>query len=256
MISFKKLLLLILCITLLIGSINNFVEANNKIKLSREVNENEIVINTNHSVLHIEKNYLNKNEQINIAEKVEQGIVDVINYFGNEYLEFNFEKNKIDVYIQSDKKQNAISSSGIIYLENVKEGFSPYISSIVYVVANEHWQEKENWLIRGLATYLNKRFGKYPPHPVVDKGIDELAKESINKKEYDLVYKYFPEMYYNNTSEKTAFNRMAGSFIKYIENEYGKKNLLEIYNGSNIEETTNKSIEQLKKEWKQSLKKS
>lgn len=254
MISFKKVFLLILCITLLIVSTHDLGKANNEIELNREIKENIILITTDHSVLHIEKNYLNKDDQIDIAEKVEKGILEVSNYLGKENLKFNFQEKKVDVYIQSDKKQNAISSSGIIYLENAKEGFSPYIFSTVLVLANEHWQDKENWLSYGLATYLNKRFGEFPSHPVADKNIDELARETINKKDYDLVYEYFPEMYYTNVNEKTAFSRIAGSFVKYIENEYGKESLLKIYNGANTEEITNKTIEELKSDWRQYIK--
>ena len=228
-----------------------------------EEKKNEIIVTTEHAKIHIEKNYLSEKEIYEISQKIENGIVKVKDYLGKKYLNFNLTESKIKYFIKDGSFiSDATSSSGRIRLSNVKKNRSPYLHETVHVLANKYYKYTYRWLSEGLAVYLDDYFGGDTPYSNSEKNSNELARQIINNNEYKEVVNYFPDAYFSSKKERSAFYILSASFVKFIENEYGKDKLLKIYNSADSEDITdtklkqlkvedivNKTLEQLKQEW-------
>jgi|GEM_PF-3453293 hypothetical protein len=279
--SYRKLFFILLISCLSISIFTNLAFAENNYILDYKEKENKIVTTTKHAELHIEKNYIKKEEIYNIAEKIEKGIRNLKNYLG-EHNKYNFkEYGKIKYFIQSGNKiSHAIRSSNSVELYHVHLKQSPYIHETAHILLDENQIEiPDSWLSEGLPTYLNSKFAVYPPELVGDKNNpEELTKDIIRneKEKYELQLEYFPKKFHRDENEKWVFYSFAGSFVKFIKNKYGKEKLLELYqverkktvtilaledNSNKDTEKTERSLEQLigtslnelKKEWLDSL---
>jgi len=273
----KKALTVLLTCFLLIILLGNVAFADNNYVLDYNVKEKEIVVKTKQAELHIAKDYINKDEIYNIANKIEKGIRDLKKYIGEKYIKYDFEaKGKIKYFIQSgDKYSHAIRSSGKIKLYHVHLEQSPYIIVTAKMLLDENnFETPPLWLDLGMANYLSSLFADYPSELIGDKNSpDKLAKEILNNDKYDLVVKYFPKRYYKVSEEKWAFSPLAGSFVKFIKNKYGKEKLLEIYQAKrqntgtisalendvaqniamSVEQILGTSLDELKEKWLASL---
>jgi len=245
----KKIFIIWLIFFSLIILQSNYVKAGLQYNISYEEKQNEVFVNTKHSEIHIEKGYLNKKEIYEIAKKIEQGIVRVKDYLGEEFLAMDTSKYKIKFYIRDG---NFISNAGgrTIKLSYVKEKNAPYIHEIVHILASYNGFKK--WISEGLAVYLNDYLGGYPSPPNFGKDLDELSKEIIKKKELKEVLS-FNNTYVNpnmvSQEKRMAFYILSGSLVKYIEEKYGKEKLLKMYNSININGVIDKSFDEIKKEW-------
>jgi len=273
---YQRLFLIFLICFLTIGLFNNLTLAERNYISNYNEKENEIVATTNHAELYIEKNYISKEEIYNIADKIEKGIRDLKKYLGSKYLKYNFKKmGKIKYYIQKgDKISHAIRSNKSIELYHVHLKQSPYIHETAHVLLdNNEFETPDTWLTEGLPIYLNSKFAEYPPELVGDKNNpNKLSQRYVKSDKYKVVLEYFPKKFHRSSDERWAFYSFAGSFIKFIENKYGKEKLLKLYNAkrkeiftiSDLEDTQNEdnrkitnstedifgvSIEELKNEW-------
>lgn len=227
------------------------VKANTSYLFSCEEKRYEIIVITRYAEIHIEKDYLSKKEILEVSERIEEGIEKVKNYLGAKYLNFDFSKFKIKYFIKDGNfVSNAAPSSGIIFLSYVKQKHAPYLHETVHVLASNFANDTETWLSEGLAVYLNDYLGGYPAFANFGKDLDILSKQIINSEEFRDVVMYFPMAFIPNQNKRKAFYILAGSFVKFIENNYGKENLLEIYNNpKEINKIMNKTIEQIKNDW-------
>ena len=275
--SIKNLFFLILLCFITAALFSNPIQADNRFVLNYQENEKEIIATTKHAELHIEKDYINKEEIYNAADKIEQGIRDLKEYLGEDYTKYNFgEMGKIEYIIKSgDQYSNTIISGGRIRLYHVHLKQSPYIHVTARILLDENdFETPKPWLNIGMANYLGSILADYPADLIGDKNSpDKLTKEIIKDEKYETVVEYFPERYYNNSAEKWAFAPLAGSFVKFIENKYGKEKLLKLYQArrqatdtiSALEESSQEdmksvkqilgsSLKELKTEWLDSLK--
>lgn len=265
---YKTSIFIILLILISICTFNYEVDAKKSYVKSYEEKQNEIIVTTEHARIYIEKNYLSEKEIYEISQKIEEGIIKVKDYLGEEYLNFNLKDHKIEYFIKEGSFiSDATSSSGRIRLSNVKKNRSPYLHETVHVLANKYYKYTYRWLSEGLAVYLDDYFGGDTPYSNSEKSSIELARQIINDKEYKDVINYFPDAYLPSKKERSAFYILSTSFVKYIENEYGKDKLLKIYNSADpeditdtklkqlsVEDIVNKTLEQLKKEWLNQIK--
>ncbi len=230
----------------------NPAQADNSFVLNYQENENKIVATTKHAELHIEKDYINKEEIYNTAVKIEQGIRDLKEYLGEDYIKYDFnEMGKIEYIIKSgDQYSNAIISGGRIRLYHVHLKQSPYIHVTARMLLDEDdFETPKPWLNIGMANYLSSIFADYPADLIGNKNSpDKLAKEIIQDDKYETVIEYFPERYYQSSAEKWAFAPLAGSFVKFIENKYGKEKLLKLYQARRQETDTISALEESSKE--------
>ena len=277
--SYQKSFLIFLICCLTIGLFSHLALAENNYVLDYKEKEDEIIATTKHAELHIEKNYIKKEKIYNIAEKIEKGIINLNSYLG-EYNKYSFKKfGKIKYYIQSGNKiSNAKRGSNSVELYHVHLKQSPYIHETAHVLLdNNEFETPDTWLTEGLPIYLNSKLAEYPPELIDDKNNpDELSKKYVKKDKYKVVLEYFPKKFHRDRDERWAFYSFAGSFVKYIEETYGKEKLLKIYNAnrkkpiilSALEDETNENtrqtsksiedilgnnIEELKEEWFESL---
>jgi arsenate reductase-like glutaredoxin family protein len=236
-------------------TINYSVYAKSSYINSYKVKQDEILISTNHAEIHVEKNYLTKEEIYKIAQKIEEGIVKVKKYLGEKYLNFNLQEDKIKYFIKSGNFASVSTcSSGRVKLSYVKEKRSPYLHETVHVIANKYSKYTDTWLSEGLAVYLNDHLGGDPTHLNIEDNLDLLSSKIIKSKKYKDVIHYFPTAFYPTYKQRKAFYILAGSFVKFIKNKYGKENLLKIYNSVEVQDVTNRSLKQIKKDWLDYLK--
>ena len=255
----KKLIIILCCCFLMIGVFNIFVSAENQYILSSETKEDHVIVTTKHAELYIKKGYINKDEINTIAQKIEIGIRDLKDYLG-EYNKYNSsELGKIEYYIQDHHKINssAIISNGRVYLSHVHLKKSPYIHETAHILLDKNAEEvPDPWLKEGLPTYLNAKFGQYKPNIIGDN--NNLAKRTqqyLQNEEYEVVLEYFPAPFNRGADERRAFYWLSASFIKFIEDNYGKEKLLKLYNAkrkeaftiSALEDNSNEDIEESSK---------
>lgn len=277
--SYRKIFLIFLICCLFVSFFNNLAVAENNYVLEYNIKENEIVANTKHAELHIEKEYLTKEEIYNIADKIEKGIRDLKSYLG-KYSKYNFqEEGQIKYFIQNgDKISHAIRSSNSVELYHVHLKKSPYIHETAHVLLdNNEFETPDTWLTEGLPIYLNSKFAEYPPKLVDDKNNpNKLSQKYIKNENYKVVLEYFPKKFHRDRDERLVFYSFAGSFVKFIEDNYGREKLLKLYNtkrkesftisdleddskqnnrktAKGVENILNNTLEELKKEWLDSL---
>ena len=280
MIKHKRLTIFFLISFLLLSIFNNLVFAEDNFILNYIKKDKEIVVTTKHAELHIEKEYITKEEIYNIADKIEKGIRDLKNYLGNKYLNYNFKKmGKIKYYIKSGNKISyAIRSDKRIELYHVHLKRSPYIHETAHILLDENqFETPESWLVEGLPEYLNAKFANYPKELLGNKNNpDKLSQKYVKNSKYKVVLDYFPTKFHRNGDERWAFYSFAGSFVKFIEKNYGKEKLLKLYQlkrkktatisaledsgdknlktKESVEQLLGKSLEDLKEDWINSLK--
>jgi hypothetical protein len=244
----KKLFFLILFFFIATSIFTNPLKADNNYVLDYIEKDEEIITTTKHAELHIEKDYIDKEEIYNAAGKIEQGIRDLKDYLGEDYTKYDFdEMGKIEYIIKSgDQYSNTIISGGRIRLYHVHLNQSPYIHVTARLLLDEDdFETPKPWLNIGMANYLGSILADYPADLIGNKNSpDKLAKEIIKDDKYKTVIEYFPERYYNNSAEKWAFAPLAGSFVKFIENKYGKEKLLKLYQARRQETDTISALEE------------
>ncbi|WP_432666644.1 hypothetical protein R9X47_09895 [Wukongibacter baidiensis] len=252
--KFTIIVLSILCITYLSSCQANKV-VSSKIDIEVEKSEiYELILTTEHAIIHIDKDYLTKLEMVDLAEKIEQGINDVKNYLGDKYIRKDVSKEKVEYYIKKRKDAGRSSAfGGDIELIKVKEKRSPYVHETVHVLASRNIDTKY-WLFEGLAVHLQDIFGENPSQPNMGTDIDKLAKEILENGVSDDLLTFKNEFAYGGKAR--GFYILSASLVKYIENEYGKEKLLRIYYSEDIGDVTGKSFEDIKNGWMEYLKKS
>lgn len=275
----KKTLIISLILSLLIVfSFNAFAE--HKYILSFETNEDNIVVTTENAKLYINKGYITKDKSYLIAKKIEKGIRDLKSYLG-KYSKYNFKKaGKIEYIIKDHNKihSNANRGNGRIYLSHVHLQKSPYIHETAHILLEGRTEEAPDyWLAEGLPTYLNTKLAQYPSDIIKNNNnLEVRTQEYFENEDYKVIIEYFPKPFFKGIKGQRAYYTFAGSFIKFIENKYGKEKLLKLYNVkrkeiftiSDLEDTNNEdnrktikstkdilntSIEELKNEWLDSL---
>lgn len=234
------------------------VDSNIHIEM-KEVEENRLygyVLTTEHAEIFVEKDYLNKSEMMEIAEKIEKGINDVKDYLGDEYCKFDFSTfEKITYYIKSGEFVSG-AGPGVVRLAYVKEKRSPYIHETVHALA---LLNNTKWLQEGLAEHLEYYLMGYLVGQKGEQDIDKLSKLIASDDSSKHVLSFDNKFAYvastasiKQKKENKAFYIMSGSLVKYIEHRYGKEKLLRIYYSEDIEDIKNitgKSFDDIKNEW-------
>ncbi len=276
----KKFLVILFLLLVSVSLFSNVVVAENKYILNYQTKEDNIVVTTKHAELYIKKGYINEEETYTIAKKIEKGIRDLKIYLG-EYNKYNFKKiGKIEYYIEDHHtiKSNAIPSNGRVHLSHVHLKKSPYIHETAHILLDKNGEEiPDVWLKEGLPTYLNAKFAQYEPKIIGDNNnLDKRTQQYYQNKEFEEVLEYFPKPFYKGVNEQRGYYWLSASFVKYIENNYGKDKLLELYNArrkkvatidvlednssknekegtKRIDEFLGTSVEKLKEQWLTSL---
>jgi len=204
----------------------------------------------------IETGYLNNDEIDSIINRVEQGIVDLQQYFGESFLRYNTSQRKLHVYIQSGEGPSHMRA-GAIFLFYVKDHKCPYIHETVHALLG---QNQIKWLEDGIAVFLNDYFHSDPSFPNFGVNLDRFSLKVINSENSYLLSldnSYFS--FVSGMSDKRVFERRAvyilsGSFIKYLIEKYGKDRFLKAYISFNFEESFGMKIDDLKAQWVEYLK--
>ena len=277
--TYLKIFFVVLVCCLFISLFNNIALAENNNVLDYKELKNEIIATTKHAELHIEKEYITEEEIYNIADKIEKGIKDLKNYLG-DYNKYDFKEfGKIKYFIKSGNEiSHALRDSNSIELYHVHLKQSPYIHETAHILLDENqFETPESWLVEGLPEYLNAKFANYPKELLGNKNNpDKLSQKYIKNSKYKAVLDYFPTKFHRNADERWAFYSFAGSFVKFIEKNYGKEKLLKLYQlkrkktatisaledseeknletKEGVKQLLGKSLEDLKEEWINSLK--
>lgn len=277
---YKKIFVFLLMFFLLVSVFNNVVVAENKYVLNYQTKEDNIIVTTKHAELYIKKGYISEDEKYTITNKIEKGIRDLKKYLG-EYSKYNFkELGKIEYYIKDHHtiKSAAIPSNGRIHLSHVHLQKSPYIHETAHILLDENGEEiPDVWLKEGLPTYLNAKFAQYKTEIIGDNNnLEKRTQEYLQNEENKVILEYFPAPFHRGANERRAYYWLSASFVKFVENKYGKDKLLELYNArrkqaatidalednssknnektiKNVEEILGTSVEKLKEQWLTSL---
>lgn len=278
--SLNKLFIVLFISFLALSVINISIASAENLILNYNTTNEKRIITTKHAELHINKNYINKEHSYIIAEKIEKGIRDLNNYLGDKYIKYNFEETgKIEYYIEakhSTSTSSTIPSNGRVYLLEVKQHKSPYIHETAHIILDGDASiSPDYWLKEGVPIYLNSKFTVDTPEVMKNRiSLDELSRIYLQNDKYQLILKYFPEPYFRNKIERSVFCAFAGSFVQYIENQYGKKKLLELYQSKrqkpptisvlenneknnkpkSVEQILGSSIDEVKEQWLKTLK--
>jgi hypothetical protein len=243
----QSLFVLLILIFLVVGLFGNIVKAQNEYILNQETKDNNVIIATKHAELYIKEDYISKQEKYIIAQKIEKGIRDLKNYLG-KYNKYNFQKEgKIEYYIENHHtiKSGAVRSNGRIHLSHVHLQKSPYIHETAHILLDENSEEVPDfWLREGLPTYLNAKLAEYKPEIIGDNNnLEKRTQQYLHNKDYEVLVETFPTPYFDGANGQRAFYWLSGSFVKYIEDNYGKEKLLKLYNARRKKSSTITALE-------------
>ena len=260
MLRYNKVIMGLIILSLLFCYSNDIIMSEEKYVLNSKTDESFVILATKHAELHIDKDYISKQEKYIIAQKIEKGIRDLKNYLG-KYNKYNFqEEGKIKYNIENHHtiKSSAVRSNGRIHLSNVHLQKSPYIHETAHILLDENAEEVPDfWLSEGLPTYLNAKLAEYKPEIVDDnnnlekrtqqylqyKDLEKRTQQYLQNKDYEVLVETFPKPYFDGINGQRAFYWLSGSFVKYIEDNYGKEKLLKLYNGKRKESYTITALE-------------
>ena len=247
MLRYNKVIIGLIILGLLICCSNNIIMSEEKYVLNSKTDEDSIILTTKHAKLYIDNDYISKQEKYVIAEKIEKGIRDLKSYLG-EYNKYNFQKRgRIEYYIknQYNIKSSSVRSNGRIHLSHVDLQISPYIHETAHLLLDKNAEEVSDvWLKEGLPTYLNVKFGQYKTEIIGDRNnLEKRTQKYLQNEDYEVIIEYFPRPYFDGADGQRAYYWLAASFVKYIEDNYGKEKLLKLYNAKRKESFTITALE-------------
>ena len=113
----------------------------------------------------------------------------------------------------------------VIFLTFASEKKAPFVHETVHIIA---WDWHTLWLKEGLAIFLKDKLGGYPSFPNFGKDIDKLARGNLR---YSSITEKIGQdgiTSFSNRAEREIFYIISGSFVKFIYENIGIENLMEI----------------------------
>jgi hypothetical protein len=210
------------------------------------------------SILYVEKNYLTKNEVIQLHQRIDKAIVDIENALNIKFNTKIYKKNKIEYFVHSKKEPSHTITAyqpkkymhPVIFLTFAKEKRAPYVHETVHIIA---WDWNTLWIKEGLAVFLNDKLNGYPSFPNRKKDIDKGAKYMLQFKSVLRMIGKNGIPRFSSKKERYQFYILAGSFVKYLYNNIEISKLMKIYTSQNTNRAfvklTKKDVSTWKKEW-------
>jgi hypothetical protein len=197
---------------------------------------------------YFQQDYLSFEEMWSFIKKNDRGIENIKDYLGKRYI--SYDKKLIYYIINGGGPSHATPTE--ITLCFVKEKLAEYIHETVHCISGFY---SPVWLSEGLAVYVDSMFSEWITPPAYGMNLHMLAKKYIieegGQELLDLADSLFsapitPEDQERRIKAYTA----AGSLTKYIEETYGKENLLKLYsNYGNISYILGDNIKTIKENW-------
>ena len=231
---------------------------------------------TDRAIIWVEKHSLSASQIRALAQRINQGIIDVEELLGIRY------NKPIEYYISSQIRVASALPKGKPYvylpLVSVKQNSAPYVHETAHVLTLSG--PRPLWLSEGIACYLETPINKqYENHNrsvfnPENKDIVDLAKNILNQDEGEMVLPLIginqlpkdmsqqnkiimSSIYQDRTDIAPAFYNLSHSFVKFLVDEYGIRKVLTIIRAENTEqailENTGKTTSDLKKYWLKSL---
>ena len=173
------------------------------------------------------KGYLTEEELWQFIEALERSY-----HLIQEYLEVEEVDKKIYITLV-DGRYISNTTGNRIGLSYVKYDKSPYTHELVHAVTNISIKGKgiPNWLYEGMAIYVNDLYNENGSAPNFGKNIHEMAKERIDKKEYQEVLSFDDKYKWMSAGKemRRAFYVFSGSLSRYIIENYGKEYFMGLY---------------------------
>jgi hypothetical protein len=224
---------------------------------------------TKRAILWVTEDYLNKNEILALAKKVDVGIVKIEKYTGIKFDTHNYGTDKISYWISDfggagggsyieGQYYSKTAKKANIYLSWAKENVSPYLHEAVHAIC---FNCETLWIREGLAVYLNDKLGGDKTMPNGGRDLDQLSKK-LAKPKYSVLLALIgkdgiPFSNFSESQDKAVFYCLSGSFVKFLDSKIGTKKLMIIYQATDtnnmLKKITNKDIKTWKKEWLNSL---
>ena len=237
------------------------------IRTIRQIKADHDKYESDRSILWIERDYLSREEAIDLHRRVDKGIGDVENALGLKLAADVYGQERIEFFVHGARRPSHTITAywprrflhPVIFLTYAKEGRTPFLHEIVHIVA---WDWHALWLKEGLAVVLNDRLGGYGAFPNFGDPLDDMARDfdadgSLPAMQaWELVGENgVPD--FASRKVRRIFYIFSGSFVAYLEREIGLPTLMKIYSAEDtsaaILRLTRKPVAQWKAEWRRKL---
>jgi len=241
----------------LFGAASIFAETNDDGTIKR-MRLQGIKHTTERAILWVEKGYLSNREIRDFGSVVDRGIVRAEAYLRRPFDREHHGENRIHYFIRGGRFASHVYGGyhqrryrrPVVFLSFVKEGKAPYLHETVHILA---WDFHALWIREGLAVYLNDKLGGYRAFPNFGRDIDECAKEYITDTwggTLALIGKDgIPT--FSTPEERRTFYVFSGSFVKFLDGEFGTEKLMSIYRTKKVSKTFRDLTGKDMKNWKQ-----
>ncbi|WP_150467470.1 hypothetical protein [Francisella sp. SYW-9] len=218
------------------------------------------------SIIWVQKNYLTKQQALELQQKIDKAIVEIRNTLEIPENERNF---TIHYYIYgAHEASHAMTGYHMLdkahpttFITWYAQGRSPYVHETVHIIA---WHWRSVWIKEGLAVYLNQKLKGESTFPNFGKNLNFLAKKHIESIDSDkdlntilankfevgkngLVFFKGPKK--ERIHKKRIFYILSGSFTEYLFAQLGANKFMQIYNAINTKEAINKVTGKTISQW-------
>jgi hypothetical protein len=186
-------------------------------------------------------------EHIEMIQKRMNASLDAVKLFMN----METYSARINLFIVGSREQMKMlvgyeTNGSAIYKSNALTGIATEKANSVYanhelfhLIAMNEWGVPETWLNEGMAVYSDKQWYNYDLYELTNYLIDHNRYVPLD----DLIKKF-------RKREDLLSYPLAGSFVRYLDETYGRETILQIWTRSaGLTEVTGKTIDQLEKEW-------